>query len=847
MLRSRIVTTAAVVMFAFWCGSAAAESGVSFFAARPLGHAYIAGQWCMLTVQVLNRTDTALDVEIVVPVRGNSLVETSEDEEDRAVGFRAAHYVKKAHLPAHSKRIVWFPGRLMGERMVYVHAVTEGGAQLAKDEFPALPLPPTALVVMGTDERELLPKVDEYLAARGAYVDDTGVNAPGRRGPSLELLKLERTGEVRERGTLRVRLPYFPDHWAGLDCVSAVAIGHTDHNDWRPSQMAALKAWLESGGVLLLFPPPDCESVLGSPLEKLLPVRIFGARKQNHLVLESKIFRQEVALPTYVDVLETELADGEVVYRDGDLPMVVRKRLGLGAIYFFAFPGSALDGWKERGTFLAQILRSHERSKPLSHTGLLTHGPQMLDEVAGAQVAPSSFVLATLGTFFGIAALTLALARVLRRTELAWAVIIPSGIAIAIVSHRVGMSYRKQVGLSINEIAVVSCASGSSHAFRSALLGIHTLQDRQGELVTGDRNTVLSSSSGMIKQTARISTDVFRASPAFRLSNLLVAAGQIVSYITDSPVELDGSVLAEFQLGPNGIVGTVTNQTSMNLKGCLLTVNAYPYVVGDIAPGERIEAELSEGNRRKRYDFTTEGLLGGRSQTRKAIVTNLFSPAQERAFVPWAHWLFLLAWPDRAFVSERLEMPGAGEVAVRSVAMLCVEPIIRQAAVGTEVLIPRSVCAVNIRYPKQKAVLAASIEDFKIGRDELEMVFLLPQYASNVRIVEAELHLSADAYGRDLIVRGRDVETGEVSDLETIPNLAGEKTIRIENAGRFQDRRSGLVVFSVLSLPNDQMRTGGTGGRASGVPGASNATRSAVGQQAEWLSEPSVTLRGVAQ
>ena len=103
----------------------------------------------------------------------------------------------------------------------------------------------------------------------------------------------------------------------------------------------------------------------------------------------------------------------------------------------------------------------------------------------------------------------------------------------------------------------------------------------------------------------------------------------------------------------------------------------------------------------------------------------------------------------------------------------------------------------------------------------------LPHFASNVRVSEAVLHISAVAPGIDLKIAGRDQTTGEAVHVATLKNLDRKKDVTIRQAGRFQDVGRGALILEVQCSPNEGFR---------------DETMSA-----GWsLTDISVTLRGTA-
>ena len=613
----------------------------------------------------------------------------------------------------------------------------------------------------------------------------------------------------------------------GLNGIDMVAIGHADNRDWRPSQVAALERWVEDSGVLVLFPGPDFEALRDSPLEKLVPVRMFGTRKQNRVVLRRDTGGWEIPLSHYVDVIESEVCDGEVLLRDGGLPMVVKKRVGTGAVYFCAFPGSVLDQWEGRGMFLAWLLRGHGRGEPFADSQLLDSASGLLGEVAGTKVARPAFVVATLGGFFVLALVSLVWTGIKGRAERAWAVIIPVGLVLALVSYGVGRHYGEPVGLSINELAVVAAASGSSTAARNALLGVHSPTEFMGSLTAADEDALLAPGGGATDRTSTAS-DVLETRPALRVRDVRVPARGFPHFTVASRVDMVGAVSAEFQLGEKGLGGTIVNNTDMALKDCLLCVNSYPYLVKDLAPGQSVQMTLSDQNVRGRGAFAPQTVVGQRDRMRSQIIADLFSAGTMRGSTPWSVSLLLCGWPERKFIRESLTGGRQQSVTERSVSLLCIDAVVRPAEPGTTVLIPRAFCTTDSLLGE----VALAAETALRGSGEWALSILLPDFASNVVVEEAEVNLWARVPACELTVSGRDQESGGLVVLDRLRAPDGRIRVTVPDAKRFQDRSLNTLNLHIQARPIGAESASG----AQGVP---------VGDTVE-IKEVSATLRGRA-
>ncbi|MFP4176338.1 MAG: hypothetical protein ACLFT2_03855 [Candidatus Brocadiia bacterium] len=779
-----------------------------------LGHAYLKQHWSKVLMNVSNPGEQGARLNSVLTVR------------DR---LKSVKYSRPFYMPPGSERQVWFYAQLGDQKSYPVTLFDDQSKEISEGGQQSNVLSDGRMLILRIDQEEVLPSMAMYLGQREGYRKD-----PEEEKSDWSPL----SGSVRRTATLSTRQPDFPDYWAGLDSMSAVALGEVNHADWRPSQVNALRTWLHSGGVLLIFPGDNYRSLEGSPLEPFLPVEIYGSYQDNNVRLEGDQGEWEIQTEDYARIVESEVVDGRTLFRDGDLPMVVEKKVGLGSVYFIAVPGKVIDQWDARSMFLTQLLRGQERLKPMAQTGLLEKGPKMLDEVAGAEVAPRSFVVWTLGGFLLFAALTLGVAHWRHRNELAWVVIIPVGIVLAIVVYQVGRAYRRQVGSSINEIAVLSAGSGSPLAFRSAILGIHTERKLRCDFEAGEQGalfTSLETEEG--DRGGEFTTRFIEVSPRFKARDMQIESGAFPRFVVDSVVDLEGGISADLQLGPDGVEGTITNNSPLNLEQGLMAINGYPFTprsVESLSSGKSAEVVLDSRTMKSQGDFTTDAVLGSTSLTRKRIVEHLFSPPRTQPFSPWRDRLFLLAWPDRHFISETLH--GAGEDMVkRSQSLLCVETTISPAPPGEKVRLPHAFSTPAIRPGDGDKTFRLAQFLGETMPPKSGLMFYLPPFAWNVEINSAELMLLLDAYGYEIIIRGQNMDTGETVELARMENPDGRRRIEIPRASRFQDKERGTLMLQIEARPIDD-----------GSDSAQSASQPQ-GQDAWSLREATVSVEGTAR
>ena len=140
-------------------------------------------------------------------------------------------------------------------------------------------------------------------------------------------------------GALRVvypRIDDLPDSWGGYDGVDMVVVHDTFFRQLRDAQVSALERWVVAGGTVVFTGGADALQHESAGWGTLLPVRVTGLGERSSLPELSALGGGAPAPRGHIPVAESTVRDGTVLARQGDLPLVVRRVLGQGAVWFLA-------------------------------------------------------------------------------------------------------------------------------------------------------------------------------------------------------------------------------------------------------------------------------------------------------------------------------------------------------------------------------------------------------------------------------------------------------------------------------------------------------------------------------
>ncbi len=148
-----------------------------------------------------------------------------------------------------------------------------------------------------------------------------------------------------------------PDQWIGYDGVAGIIVGEFPLADLRPSQVEALRQWVEMGGRLLvtanrLLPPTGADA-----WRSLLPVRLTG---RTRTVTLQSLGEAYIPLPRSGSLVAWESVPqgGEVLVSAGELPLAAAREVGAGRVAFVAVDLTVplLEAWAGRQPFVQDLL-----------------------------------------------------------------------------------------------------------------------------------------------------------------------------------------------------------------------------------------------------------------------------------------------------------------------------------------------------------------------------------------------------------------------------------------------------------------------------------------------------------
>lgn len=393
-------------------------------------------------------------------------------------------------------------------------------------------------------------------------------------------------------------LPETPTAWNALDVL---IFNDVDTGQLTANQQQALRAWLHSGGQLVVTGGPGWQKTTAT-LADLLPVTISGSET----VADLPVLRQAAGQPfrdagPYL-VTTSSLSRGELLYHQDGLPLLARHSQGRGHIYFLALDPrlAPLLDWNGREAIWTDIVGSI----PLWPYG--TAGFQN-SRAAGTAVAtiaglalPSAFQLFAFLCFYilAIGPVNYLILKRLKRREMAW-VSIP-----AIVLLFSGMTYVisfqiKGNNIILNEMSLAygqallpgSADGGEENQIRvQSLVGLYSPHRSTFDLVFPaetmarpfNRDFGILAGSGTLNAIVRDNE--------VTLERVQVDVGAVETFVVDSyqpTPSITGQATLELDGSDIRLEATIQNDSGVTLENASLLLSSRAISLGNIPPGGR--------------------------------------------------------------------------------------------------------------------------------------------------------------------------------------------------------------------------------------------------------------------
>jgi hypothetical protein len=391
------------------------------------------------------------------------------------------------------------------------------------------------------------------------------------------------------------QLGYLADHLACYTTFDLIILGNTDPERISPAHRELLQQYVSMGGSLVVCLGKNANLYKGSWLEPLMGVTI----GENDFVSEAALASEALAgtrLAAAADAAREGVVTRIVPAEETVTPIGNDYRLGaihpVGAGRVATITVDAESKlMQDNPSFLRYWNGLLERSivdRPLNLPAVIDYATQQLPAIAGVKLFPVSSVITYLLLYFFIAIVGNWLFwNWMKRREMAWVCLVFFSFAFTTYAMIFGTQGRARTTeleqLEILEVnsqmptgtlhSVTGLLAKGSGRFDAALIQPDSLvTDAARTMFLGARQP-----GGVFGPQGENPFQFVQADPG-RVEGVTVGASEMRFLQTESPIHLDGALVADLIAGDTGLQGTIRNETGLQL------VSPYLLYEGSVIP-----------------------------------------------------------------------------------------------------------------------------------------------------------------------------------------------------------------------------------------------------------------------
>lgn len=394
-----------------------------------------------------------------------------------------------------------------------------------------------------------------------------------------------------------------PANGVALQSVDVMILHDVDTGNLSLEQRDALRAWVISGGHMIVMSGPNWQRTTAG-LDDLLPVEVSGTATLD----SAAALGDFLALPSAALEIETPAARStarpgtEVLLGDDSLPLIVRDELGGGMVDFVA-----LDPFTEPLASYGGLSRlwfelTADVSPQPSWTDGIVNWPtaQRAVRVASNFDFPSVLeLLAFLGIYVVlIGPLNYLALRILRKRELAWVTIPLLVIGFTVIAYFYGFNLRGS-NPSVNHLSVIQVWDDAELAEVDSLVGIFSPRRTTYDIELAGQLTLRPlpyiGNDLLVNRTFTDQNLAVTQSDTYRADDIPVDAGIVTAFTANGFVPAtpyEGSATWHLNETSERVRVTGSFESDIALKDAVLLVKDNSQYLGDIEAGQLREFDL---------------------------------------------------------------------------------------------------------------------------------------------------------------------------------------------------------------------------------------------------------------
>jgi len=386
----------------------------------------------------------------------------------------------------------------------------------------------------------------------------------------------------------------------GLDMIVAHSLDTSGLDD---EQRAALYGWVAMGGHLVICGGPNAQATAAG-LGDLLPVTIEGSETTTDIgALGDYAGAPWLAQVPAVVARVSAASEARILAGEPDLPLIVRRTAGSGAIDYIALDPDLepMRTWIGSGDLW---LKLSARSTRLLRQGAEMGWHNLINALANLSgvALPSVFLVGGfLLLYVGIVGpLNFLVLKWLDRRALAWITVPALVLLFSLVAYGIGYFTRGK-RVIVSEVSIVRTQTESGVAVVDSYVGLYSPARRSYDVRIPDGSLVRAPRfepympAGLSPQDLEVEQGTETALRDFALD---VGEMRVFGIQSVQPwAHLEPALTLTVEQAKYHLRGTITNHSESSIEDCALIVESQIVRIPDLAPGQviSIDEEIQSG------------------------------------------------------------------------------------------------------------------------------------------------------------------------------------------------------------------------------------------------------------
>lgn len=466
-----------------------------------------------------------------------------------------------------------------------------------------------------------------------------------------------------------------PDQSRTLASLDALVVSDVDTGVLTAAQREALAGWLASGGRLVVTGGPGWQKTTAG-LRDLLPILPESTQTLSSLT-SLQTYAVGLDSPTGSAVVATgSVVEGaEVLSSQAGVPLVARRRVGFGDVYYLAADPALepLRGWDGTAALYRSMLLS-PIDKPSWARGFRQWyaAQSAVTALPSLELPSTSLICGFLGLYIvAVGPLNYLVLRVLRRRELAWLSIPGLAIVFSVAAFLIGSQARGNQAV-LSRLAIVQVWPGAGQAQVDGLLGVYSPYRSVYQVEFDRRFLVRPLPSGYQSSVPGETWTILETNDSLTLPDVRIEVGGISSLVVEGQVPAPAfadDLALRFDSRGVTLQGSIANNSGLALRDMVLLGPGIAQRLGNFDPGHtqsiQIPLQMSQASTGPLSavagDPTLGDILGSTpiyddrdSRRRYDLIQAAMSPTNFNSTSGRGAGFYLAGWSDESPLDVRL-------------------------------------------------------------------------------------------------------------------------------------------------------------------------------------------------